>query len=330
MYSTASRAAPSPPACDVAQCASALTSGRAFFTAIARPHLRIAGTSITSSPTKAASAAVIPSFSRICANTDALSWIPWYTWSIFRSRARRATVSEMRLVMIPVLIPASRANEIAVPSWAWKPLASIKFVLWRPNPCPSGREKRWADFSRMLCWALEGEPPDCESPDCQPSGAGKIQILPSVRTPSTSKRISLILRARAAAEGLGIPADSSIRAGRCGEAVSEPAGHLALRKSPLPLWKRRPRLAFHYADRQCQRRNSFESDHGVRGRTKASYAGGAASDATSRLRPCHVWQPPRGNELLPGLRRTFYETANSRYNLLCSPPSPLRWLGRTR
>src|SRR6266403_31720 len=34
----------------------------------------------------------------------------------------------------------------------------------------------------MLCWA--------------PAGAGKIQILPSVRTPSTSKRMSLIFLAR--------------------------------------------------------------------------------------------------------------------------------------
>src|SRR6266849_879156 len=41
-------------------------------------------------------------------------------------------------------------------------------------------------------------------PDCDPPGAGKIQILPSVRTPSTSKRMSLILRARAVADGLGI------------------------------------------------------------------------------------------------------------------------------
>src|SRR5450755_3246029 len=73
MYSTASRAAPSPPEWDVVQCASALTSERAFFTAMARPHLRMAGRSITSSPTKAASAAEIPSFSRICANTAALS-----------------------------------------------------------------------------------------------------------------------------------------------------------------------------------------------------------------------------------------------------------------
>src|ERR1019366_10376785 len=39
-----------------------------------------------------------------------------------------------------------------------------------------------------------------------PAGEGKIQILPSVRTPSTSKRMSLILRARAVADGLGIAA----------------------------------------------------------------------------------------------------------------------------
>src|ERR1019366_9818836 len=44
-----------------------------------------------------------------------------------------------------------------------------------------------------------------------PAGEGKIQILPSVRTPSTSKRMSLILRARAVADGLGIAA---ILAGR--------------------------------------------------------------------------------------------------------------------
>jgi hypothetical protein len=36
------------------------------------------------------------------------------------------------------------------------------------------------------------------------AGAGKIQIFPSVRTPSTSKMMSLILRARAVADGLGI------------------------------------------------------------------------------------------------------------------------------
>ena len=35
---------------------------------------------------------------------------------------------------------------------------------------------------------------------------GKIQVLPSVRTPSTSKRMSLILRARAVADNLGIAA----------------------------------------------------------------------------------------------------------------------------
>src|SRR5664279_6417128 len=100
----------------------------------------------------------------------------------------------MRLVMIPVLIPAIRAKEMAVPSWAWKPLASIRLVLRRPKP-------PWppccADFSRTLCRA--------------PEGAGKIQILPSVRTPSTSKMMSLILRARAVADDLGI---AEILAGR--------------------------------------------------------------------------------------------------------------------
>src|SRR5580765_3069933 len=81
--------------------------------------------------------------------------------------------------MTPVFKPASRANDMAVPSCAWKPLASIRLVLLKPNP-PSPR--CWFDCSRTLC--------------CAPEGAGKIQILPSVRTPSTSKRMSLILLAR--------------------------------------------------------------------------------------------------------------------------------------
>src|ERR1700677_1176593 len=59
--------------------------------------------------------------------------------------------------------------------------------------CPAGFEKPGAERSS----ALGGEP--CEAP-----GAGKIHIVPSVRTPSTSKMISLILRARAAGEGLGM------------------------------------------------------------------------------------------------------------------------------
>src|ERR1700722_17080 len=96
--------------------------------------------------------------------------MPWCTWSILRSRARNATVSELRLVIIPVLMPAARAKDIPVPSWAWKPLASIRLVL------------------------------------CEPPGAGNIQILPSVKTPSTSKIMSLILRARAMADGSGIAA----------------------------------------------------------------------------------------------------------------------------
>ena len=45
-------------------------------------------------------------------------------------------------------------------------------------------------IERTVCW--------------MPAGAGKMKSLPSVRTPSTSKRRSLILRARAAGESLGI------------------------------------------------------------------------------------------------------------------------------
>src|SRR6202162_2555928 len=143
--------------------------------------------------------------------------MPWYTWSIFRSRARRATVSEMRLVMIPVLIPARRASEIAVPSWALKPLASIRLVLWRPKPLRvSLRETLAADFSRRLCGA-----PDCSPPE----GAGNIQILPSVRTPSTSKRMSLILRARALADDLGI-AEILAGRGKLGFVSAHRASHL--------------------------------------------------------------------------------------------------------
>jgi len=65
-----------------------------------------------------------------------------------------------------------------------------------------------ADFSSTLCGI----------PDCEPPGAGKIQILPSVSTPSTSKRMSLILRARALADDLAIAA---ILAG------SSPSGQVA-------------------------------------------------------------------------------------------------------
>src|SRR5882724_1026460 len=81
--------------------------------------------------------------------------------------------------MIPVFNPASRANDMAVPSCAWKPLASIRLVLLKPNP-PS--PPCWFARSSTLC--------------CAPAGAGKIHILPSVRTPSTSKRMSLIFLAR--------------------------------------------------------------------------------------------------------------------------------------
>src|ERR1035438_6996117 len=124
-------------------------------------------------------------------------------WSIFKSRARRATVSEMHLVMMPVLIPAMRASMMAVPSWAWKPLASIRLTLWNPTAPESPGE---ADLSGVLCAGLGPEP----------TGAGNIQILPSVSTPSTSKIMSLILRARAAAEGFGIVAILAFRlSGRC-------------------------------------------------------------------------------------------------------------------
>src|ERR1700686_1987821 len=104
----------------------------------------------------------------------------------------------MRLVIIPVFMPARRQNEIAVPSCAWKPLASIRVALCNPKPpCPP----YCADFSSTLGWV----------PASDPAGDGNIQILPSVRTPSTSKIMSLILRARAVGDDLGIARDSSIQ-----------------------------------------------------------------------------------------------------------------------
>jgi len=83
-----------------------LTSGRAFFTAIANPHLRIAGKSITSSPTKAASAEVIPSFARICCEHRSLV----LNALVKRDRSSNPApatpqFSEIRLVMIPVFDP---------------------------------------------------------------------------------------------------------------------------------------------------------------------------------------------------------------------------------
>ena len=71
---------------------------------------------------------------------------------VFRSRARSATVSEMRLVMSPVLMPPRRASEMEVPSWAWNPLASIRDWLWSPNPPspPCLAECSWIRWSKML------------------------------------------------------------------------------------------------------------------------------------------------------------------------------------
>src|SRR5579883_2467532 len=86
----------------------------------------------------------------------------------------------MRLVINPLCSPPSRASENAAPSCAWKPLASI--MLWLISPKPPS-SSCWAAWACVVC--------------CAPAGAGKIQILPSVSTPSTSNRMSLIFFARA-------------------------------------------------------------------------------------------------------------------------------------
>src|SRR5579885_315352 len=86
----------------------------------------------------------------------------------------------MRLVINPLCSPPSRASENAAPSCAWKPLASI--MLWLISPKPPS-SSCWAAWDCVVC--------------CAPAGAGKIQILPSVSTPSTSNRMSLIFFARA-------------------------------------------------------------------------------------------------------------------------------------
>ncbi len=226
---SASRAAPSPPACDVVQCASALTSGRAFFTAIANPHERIAGRSMISSPTKAASAAAMPSFSRICAK--------------HRSFVLNALVDVLHLQ-----IPrpqghgfgdalgddsgfdsrhAGQHNGSAV--MGVEALGLDQTGAVEPAAASS---LRFRDIAcRRFESALGGECP------LSLPGAGKIQILPSVRTPSTSKRMSLILRARAVAEGLGIARDSSIRLAQSvwGRATRPSRGaELGSRRSQLP------------------------------------------------------------------------------------------------
>src|SRR5262249_58937546 len=79
----------------------------------------------------------------------------------------------------PVFRPPSRASEMAVPSCALKPLASTMFWLTMPNPGALPFSSRWASVLRGAGDA-----------------AGKNQIVPSVRTPSTSKRTSLIRLAR--------------------------------------------------------------------------------------------------------------------------------------
>ena len=77
----------------------------------------------------------------------------------------------MRLVTIPVFKPPSRAREMAVPSCALNPLASIMFWLMMAKPGLSA-----------CCSACASVLRGAEA------GAGKSQIEPSVRTPSTSKR----------------------------------------------------------------------------------------------------------------------------------------------
>src|SRR5277367_947533 len=139
--------------------------------------------------------------------------MPWCTWSILRSRARNATVSEMRLVMIPVLMPAARAKAIPVPSWAWKPLASIRLVLCDPKP-------PWLGCCTDLSMTL------CRAPGSEPPGAGNIQILPSVKTQSTSKIMSFILRARAVADGLGIDAILAAHKGQVGQPQDRSGGRI--------------------------------------------------------------------------------------------------------
>src|SRR5579884_1274074 len=154
-----SRAAPAPPGRRATKCARASTSGRALAGAAAKPQARSMGRSTRSSPMQQASAAATPASRRTSAKASPLRSMPWRTKSILRSRARAASDCETRLVMTPVSRPARRASMMPMPSWALKPLTSTR---------------RWAE-------------------------RGKYQMVPSVRTPSTSNSRRRMRRARARA-----------------------------------------------------------------------------------------------------------------------------------
>jgi len=85
---------------------------------------------MTSSPTKAASAAVISSFFENLAEDSCFVLNSPGEHGQFSSRERASgDGSEESLGNEPVFSPARRANEIAVPSCALKPLASIRLAL---------------------------------------------------------------------------------------------------------------------------------------------------------------------------------------------------------
>ena len=110
------------------------TSGRAFFTAIANPHFAHCREIDYIIAYECGFGGGDSIFRKYLREYCGLVLNPLMHVSIFKSRARRATVSEMRLVMIPDLMPAAEPTIIAVPSWAWKPLASISLALWSPKP----------------------------------------------------------------------------------------------------------------------------------------------------------------------------------------------------
>src|ERR1039458_7010090 len=93
-------------------------------------------------------------------------------------------------------MPPMRASEIPTPSWAWNPLGS--------KVRPAGSADDWLT-----------------------AASGRVHILPSVRTPSTSKRIRRIRRARSAAEQSMGPFFHTAPQGTGAEKAERSAGYSA-------------------------------------------------------------------------------------------------------